>query len=107
MYKRLLILSVIIVAALSGLTLLGYHAIGRWSEALRWQQFAEVAELIKGDVKRKLDTFMEAEENRPYFHYQYYYALDNIDASPDQVPLRVSPLAGRLERSFASGYFPL
>ncbi|MHC4617577.1 MAG: sensor histidine kinase [Planctomycetota bacterium] len=110
MYRRLAILSAIIVAALCGLTLLGYHAVQRWSEGLQWKrlgEFAEVAEQIRQDVDRKLDEFIKAEEKRPYTHYRDYYVPDNIAAGQQQIPLLVSPLRGRIENSFAFGYFQI
>ncbi|HUW19140.1 MAG TPA: HAMP domain-containing sensor histidine kinase [Sedimentisphaerales bacterium] len=110
MYKRLTILTMIIVAALCGLTALGYHAIERWSEGLRWKrlgEFAEVAEQIRQDVDRKLGEFIQAEERRPYTHYQDYYVPDNIAAGQQQMPRLVSPLSGRIENNFAYGYFQI
>jgi signal transduction histidine kinase len=110
MYRRLVILSAIIVAALCGLTLLGYHAVQRWSEGLQWKrlgEFAEVAEQIRQDVDRKLDEFIKAEEKRPYTHYRDYYVPDNIAAGQQQIPLLVSPLSGRMANNFAYGYFQI
>ena len=75
MYKRLIILSFIIIAALCGLSWLGYRAIDMWSrgiEGARIGEFAEVAEQIRQDVNKKFDAFMEREQNRPYTDYQYY-----------------------------------
>ena len=108
MYKRLIILSVIIAAALCGLTLLGYHAVEKWAEGLEWArlgEFAEVAEQIRQDVERKLDEFIRTEEDRPYTHYQDYYVPENVAAGRQEVPVLVSPLSGRMENYFASGYF--
>ena len=112
MYKRLIILSVIIAAALCGLTLLGYHAVERWAEGLEWKrlgEFAEVAEQIRQDVERKLDGFIKAEEDRPYTHYQNYYVPDNIAAGQQEVPVLVSPLSGQIgvENYLANGYFQI
>lgn len=75
MYRRLIILSVIIVAALCGLSWLGYRAISMWVQGIegtRITEFANVAEQIRLDVKDKLDAFMEQEQSRPYTDYQYY-----------------------------------
>jgi len=110
MYKRLIILSVIIAAALCGLTLLGYHAVEKWAEGLEWArlgEFAEVAEQIRQDVERKLDEFIRTEEDRPYTHYQDYYVPENVAAGRQEVPVLVSPLSGRMENYFASGYFQI
>jgi len=110
MYKRLTILTVIIVAALCGLTALGYHAIEKWAEGLegkRLGEFAEVAEQIRQDVKRKLDDFIKTEQNRPYTDYQYYYIPDNAALAQRQMPMLLSPLSGRLENGLAYGYFQI
>jgi len=114
MYKRLFILTVIIVAALSALALLGYHAVNRWAEGLEWKrvgEFADVAEQIRQDVKRRLDTFIRKEQNRPYTEYQYYYVPDNItnfsNLSQQQMPLLRSPLSGSLEHGLAYGHFQI
>ena len=75
MYRRLIILSVIIVLALFGLSWLGYRAISVWSQGIegtRISEFADVAEQIRFDVKDKLDAFKEQEQERPYTDYQYY-----------------------------------
>ncbi|MHC4214875.1 MAG: histidine kinase dimerization/phospho-acceptor domain-containing protein, partial [Planctomycetota bacterium] len=106
MYKRLIILTVIIAIAFGGMTVLGYHAIDRWSEALRWKQFAEAAELINQDVKRKLDKFIETEENRPYYHYQFYYVHEDV-TNQESIVLRRSPLAGIISNGYAYGNFQI
>ncbi len=75
MYRRLLILSVIIVIALCGLSWLGYRAISMWAQGIegtRISEFADVADQIRLDVNDKFDTFMEQEMQRPYTDYQYY-----------------------------------
>lgn len=75
MYRRLIILSVIVIAALCGLSWLGYRAVSMWIQGIegtRITEFANVAEQIRLDVKYKLDTFMEGEQSRPYTDYQYY-----------------------------------
>ena len=111
MYTRLIILSLIILLALGGLTMLGYHAVEKWAEGLegaRLGEFAEVAEQIRQDVKRKLDEFMQDERDRPYTDYNYYYVPDNIALNQErQVTLMRSPLAGRLDNAFAYGNFQI
>ncbi len=109
MYKRLAILSVLIVSALGALTWLGYHSIGIWAQGMegtRIGEFAEVAEQIQQDVERKFDAFMEQEQKRPYTDYQYYYVPESAIASqPMQqqqaAPIVRSPLAGKLEHGLA------
>jgi signal transduction histidine kinase len=104
MYKWLAILSMIIFTAICGMGWLGYHSIQIWAqgiEGMRIGEFAEVAEQIRQDVNRKLDAFMEQEQNRPYTDYQYYYVPDNLAMDMQQTTLERSPLAGRLEHGLA------
>jgi len=111
MYRRLIILSVIIISALCGLSVLGYHAVEKWAEGLegaRLGEFAEVAEQIRQDVNRKLDEFIRTEQNRPYTDYNYYYVPESVALNQEQqVTLMRSPLAGRLDNSFAYGNFQI
>jgi len=111
MYTRLIILSVIILLALGGLTMLGYHAVEKWAEGLegaRLGEFAEVAEQIRQDVNRKLDEFIQTEQDRRYTDYNYYYVPDSVALSQEQqVTLLRSPLAGRLDNEFAYGNFQI
>jgi len=109
MYVRLFILSAIIVAAMCGLSWLGYRAIeirAQGLEGARLGQFAEVAEQIRQDVKRKLDQFIQREQQRPWTDYQYYYVPDSVIAQ-QQMPLLRSPLADRLENDLAYGNFQI
>ena len=102
MYKRLVILSAIIFAAVCGLIGLGYHSIrirAQGMEGARLGEFAAVAEQIRQDVARKLDEFMQTEQNRPYTDYQYYYVPENVAPGQQQMPVLRSPLAGRLPSS--------
>ncbi len=91
--------------------MLGYHAVEKWAEGLegaRLGEFAEVAEQIRQDVKRKLDEFMQDEQDRPYTDYNYYYVPDNIALNQErQVTLMRSPLAGGLDNNFAWGNFQI
>jgi signal transduction histidine kinase len=110
MYRRLIILSVVLVAAVCGLSGLGYHAIAKWAqglEGIRLGEFAEVAEQIRQDVKRKLDDFVQAEQQRKYTDYLYYYAPENVAQrqQQQQLPLLRSPLGGQFSNSLAYGYF--
>jgi len=91
---------VIIAGALGGLAFLGYHATEKWAKGLklaRLGDFAEVAEQIRQDVKRKLDEFIRAEEKRRYTEYQYYNADDNIKLGQQEIPLFTSPRGGCTE----------
>jgi len=110
MYKRLIILSLIIVSALCGLSVLGYHAVEKWAEGLegaRLGEFAEVAEQIRQDVKQKLDDFMQTEQDRSYTEYNYYYVPDNVAPGQQQMPLLRSPLGSGLDNEFAYGNFQI
>jgi signal transduction histidine kinase len=110
MYKRLIILSIIILAALCGLVWLGYHSIRIREQGLqgaRLGEFAAVAEQIRQDVTHKLDEFMQTEQNRPYTDYQYYYVPENVAPNQQQLPVLRSPLAGRLEQGLAYGNFQI
>jgi signal transduction histidine kinase len=110
MYKRLIILSIIILAAMCVLLLLGYHSIrirGQGLQGARMGEFAAVAEQIRQDVTRKLDEFMQTEQNRPYTDYQYYYVPENVAAGQQQLPVLRSPLAGRMENGLAYGNFQI
>ena len=110
MYKRLIILSVIILMALCGLIWLGYNSIKIRAEGLkgtRLGEFASVAEQIRRDVKNKLDDFMQRERSRPYTDYLYYYVPENIISNQQQLAFLRSPLAGRLEHGLAYGNFQI
>ncbi len=110
MYTRLAILSAIVLAALVGLTGLGYHAVSKWAQGLegaRLGQFAEVAEQVRQDVKRKLDEFIRVEQQRPYTDYLYYYVPDTVVSNEQSLPLLRSPLAGQMANSLAYGYFQI
>lgn len=107
MYRRLILVSVIIFLGLCGLCALGYYSIGLHAEGLaarRANEFVSVAEQIRLDVKNKLDAFIQTEQDRPYTDYQYTYvpvASNNIAA------LVRSPLAESMEQGLANGYFQI
>ncbi len=110
MYKRLLILSIIILAALCGLAWMGYHSIRIRAQGLqgtRLGEFAAVAEQVRQDVTRRLDEFMQTEQSRPYTDYQYYFVPENVAPGQQQMPVLRSPLAGRLEQGLAYGNFQI
>ena len=113
MYKRLVILSIVVVAAVCGLGGLGYHAVAKWAQGLegaRLGEFAEVAEQIRQDVKRKLDDFIQAEQQRRYTDYLYYYVPENMAKGQQRqqsLPLLRSPLGEQLSNGFAYGYFQI
>ncbi len=110
MYTRLVILSVVVVAAVCGLGALGYHAIGKWAQGLegaRLGEFAEVAEQVRQDVKRKLDEFVHAEQQRKYTDYLYSYVPENVVVAQQQLPLLRSPLGYEISNGMAYGYFQI
>ncbi|MFA5783736.1 MAG: HAMP domain-containing sensor histidine kinase, partial [Phycisphaerae bacterium] len=109
-YKRLIILASIIVLAICGLALLGYHSINIrvvGMQGARLGEFTEVAEQVRKDVKTKLDNFIQQEQNRPYTDYQYYSVPDVGAGTQQQLSLVVSPLAGRIENGLAYGNFEI
>ncbi|MGD2095317.1 MAG: hypothetical protein PVH77_09955, partial [Phycisphaerales bacterium] len=109
MYKRLIILSLIILSALFGLVWMGYRSIeirAQGMEGSRIGEFAEVAEQIRQDVTHKLDEFVQTEQERPYTDYQYYYVPE--DVTPTQrITLLRSPLGDSLDNDFAYGNFQI
>jgi signal transduction histidine kinase len=111
MYRRLIIFSVIIIAALCGMGWLGYHSIRIWAQGLegaRLGEFAAVAEQIRQDVKRKLDEFIQTEQQRPYSDYQYYYVPENVaPTQQQQMPLLRSPLGSGINNDLAYGNFQI
>ncbi len=114
MYRRLIILTAIILVALCALGLLGYDAVDKWAQGLegtRRGEFAEVAEQVRLDVKRKLDDFIRTEQQRPYTDYLYSYVPPNyLNAANSQFqepPLLRSPLAEQMANGFAYGYFQI
>ncbi len=110
MHKRLIIFSIFILAALCGLTCLGYHAVTKWAQGLegaRLGEFVDVAELIRQDVKRKLDEFIQAEEARNYTDYLAYYVPETANLAQQQLPVVRSPLAGQFSNDLAYGYFQI
>jgi len=92
---------------LCGLCALGYYSIGLHAEGLaarRANEFVAVAEQIRLDVKNKLDAFIQAEQDRPYTDYQYFYVPV---ARNDAAALIRSPLAESMEHGLAYGYFQI
>ena len=110
MHRRLIILSVIILAALAGLVWVGYRSLEIQAEGMagrRLGEFAAVAEQVRQDVNRNLDEFMQKEHDRPYTDYQNFYVPDNASGDQQQMPVLRSPLGGRLENDLAYGNFQI
>ena len=103
-------MSLVILSALCGLVWLGFRSIqirAQGLEGVRLGEFAAVAEQIRQDVKRKLDEFMQTEQNRPYTDYLYSHVPENVVSTQQQLPLLRSPLAGRLDHGLAFGNFQI
>ncbi|MHC4351507.1 MAG: sensor histidine kinase, partial [Planctomycetota bacterium] len=110
MYRRLVILSLIILAALAGLVWVGYRSLQIQADGMagtRLGEFAAVAEQIRQDVKRNLDEFMQREHNRPYTDYQHFHVPENAVTDQEQMPVVRSPLGGKLENDLAYGSFQI
>ena len=124
MYRKLLILSLVILVAMGGLSWLGYRAIELQQDGLKMQEdglqmqadgletkrageFTTVAELIRRDVKQKLDRFLDKEENRDYAEYQQYYVREDVVATNAALPIFESPLNDSLEQGLAYGHFQI
>ena len=107
MYRRLWLVSAVILVALGTLCVLGVYAINIHADGLQAQRdagFLEVAENIRVDVNRKLDEFIRLEQQRPYTHYQHFYVPV---ASNQAAALVTSPLADKFENGIATGYFQI
>ena len=113
MYKRLIIISIVIFVSLCGLCALGYYSIALQEQGLqgkRAAEFATVAEQIRRDVKTQFDTFLQTEQSRPYTDYQYYYVPQNQDGrqiEQQQLAVVRSPLGENLEHGLAYGHFQI
>jgi signal transduction histidine kinase len=111
MYRRLIILSLIIFASLGALSLLGYHALGKWTQGMagaRLGEYVKIAEQLRQDINERLDSFLQIEQDRPYTDYLYYHVpeLGQAQQQQAQVLLR-SPLGGSLEHELAYGHFQI
>ena len=102
MYKRLWIVSAVILIALAALCGLGLYSINTHANGLKAQRqaaFYEVAENIRVDVNRKFNDFLRTEQAVPYTHYQHFFtpvACNDADA------ILVSPLAQKFENGLTS-----
>jgi signal transduction histidine kinase len=107
MNKRFWIICSVIGLALGVLSALGLSSLGMYRKGLhaeRQQEFMDVARQISFDVKKKVDAFLQAEQNRLYTDYQPYYVPEISNQTAALVP---SPLANLYSNSFATGYFQL
>ncbi|MHC4524926.1 MAG: sensor histidine kinase [Planctomycetota bacterium] len=107
MNKRFWIICSVIGLGLLTLSVLGLSSLGmhrKGLEAERQQEFMDVAKRISFDVKKKVDIFLQAEQNRPYTDYQLYYVPETGNQAAALVQ---SPLANSFSNSFANGYFQL
>jgi len=111
MNRRFAALAVVLLVAFAGLSWLGYRAIeihARGLAGMRMGEFVAVADQIRQDVKRKLDQFIQTEQERPYTDYQPYYVPTNQAPNQQraQITLR-SPLENAFEQGLAAGYFQI
>ena len=107
MYRRLIIVSIIMFISLCGLCALGLYSISLHRDGLqarRQADFTAVAEQIRLDVKRKLDEFIQNEHKRPYTDYQYYFVP--VSANEAEAVMR-SPLGDNLHHGLAYGHFQI
>lgn len=107
MFRRLILLAVILFAALALFCILGVRAIDMHAqglEARRAGEFVEVAHQIRQDMKRKLDALLQSEQQRPFTDYQHLYMPDNV---LNNTALLVSPIADRVSNGMAYGYFQI
>jgi signal transduction histidine kinase len=111
MYRRLVVISIVIFVSLCGLCTLGYYSIALQEQGLegkRAAEFATVAEQIRRDVKARFDEFLQTEQARPYTDYQYYYVPQTLNGQQTQQPAVVrSPLGENLEHGLAYGHFQI
>ena len=110
MYRRLILLSLIIFLSLGALTFLGYHALGKWTQGMegaRLGEYAKIAEQIRQDINERLDSFLQAEQDRPYTDYLYYHVPEPGPAQQQAQVLLRSPLGGSLEHDLAYGHFQI
>jgi len=107
MNKRFWIICLVIGSGLLTLSVLGLSSLGMHEKGLRaerQQEFIDVAKKVSFDIKKKVDTFLQAEQSRLYTDYQPYY-VPEIGSNP--VALVPSPLANLYSNDFANGYFQL
>ena len=107
MNKRFWIICSVIGLGLLTLSVLGLSSLGMHEKGLRaerQQEFMDVAKQISFDVKKKVDVFLQAEQNRLYTDYQPYYVPEIGSNAAALVP---SPLANLYSNGFANGYFQL
>lgn len=107
MNRRFGIICLVIGLGLLSLSVLGLSSLGMHEKGMRaerQQEFIAVAEQIRFDVKKKLDTFNRQEQERPYTDYQYFYVPEANRQTPALVR---TPLADSLANGLAYGYFQL
>jgi len=110
MYRRLITLSLIIFASLGALTLLGYHALGKWTQGMagaRLGEYVKIAEQVRQDINERLDSFLQLEQDRPYTDYLYYHVPEPGQSQQQAQVLLRSPLGGSLEQDLAHGHFQI
>jgi signal transduction histidine kinase len=111
MNKRFWIICSVICLGLLTLSVLGLSSLKmhrKGLEAERQQEFMNVAKRISFDVKKKVDDFLQQEQNRPYTEYLPYYVPETMAQTINYSNTLVqSPLANAFDNGFATGYFEL
>ena len=111
MNKRFWIICSVVGLGLLTLSVLGLSSLGMHRKGLqaeRQQEFMDVAKRISFDVKKKVDDFLQQEQNRPYTEYLPYYVPETAAQTYNSFNTLVqSPLANAFDNGLATGYFEL
>jgi signal transduction histidine kinase len=110
MHKSFWIICLVVVGGLLVLSLLGLSSLGMHEKGLhaeRQQEFIAAARQISFNVKKKVDSFLQTEQARPYTEYQLYYAPDAMNHAQPVVTVVKSPLTNLFSNGLAYGYFQL
>lgn len=107
MNKRFWVICSVIAFGLLVLSAMGLSSLRMHEKALRadrQREFMDAAKKISYDVKKKVDSFLQAEHARLYTDYQPYYVPEFGNNFAALVP---SPLANTFANELANGYFQL
>lgn len=107
MYKRMAVMTVLIVLGFLLLCGLGLYSLKVQADGLagrRLGEFVSVAEQVRRDVKRKLDDFMRDEQNRDVGDYLDFALGGNVSVERIREPGE-SELRNKIESGMARGYF--
>ena len=111
MNKRFWIICSVICLGLLTLSAMGLSSLKMHRKGLqaeRQQEFMDVAKRISFDIKKKVDDFLQTEQNRPYTEYLPYYVPETMAQTANYSNTLVqSPLANAFDNGLAAGYFEL